>query len=51
MTSSSDIEEVLAKLVELGMPFVLMLESNGSLTYYSNNKGDRLVVVNKEEVA
>jgi len=49
MTSSSEIEAVLSQLVELGMPFVLMLENNGSLTYYSNNKGDRLVVVNKEE--
>lgn len=49
MTSTSDIEGVLAQLVALNLPFVLMLEQNGSLTYYSNNKGDRLTLVNKEE--
>lgn len=49
MTSSSDMEEVLAQLIALDKPFVLMIEENGSLTYYSNNKGDRLLLVNKEE--
>ncbi len=49
MTSSSEIEEILAQLVAVGKPFVLMIEDSGALTYYSNNKGDRLVLVNKEE--
>lgn len=49
MTSNSEMEEVLAMLVSLDKPFVLMVEENGALTYYSNNKGDRLLLVNKEE--
>jgi hypothetical protein len=48
MTSNSEIEEILAKLVQTDKPFVLMIEEHGSLNYYTNNKGDRLILVNKE---
>ena len=51
MTSSSDMEAVLTQLLALDKPFVLMIEENGALTYYSNNKGDRLLLINKEEQA
>jgi hypothetical protein len=50
MTSSSDIDAALAALTESGLAFVLMIEETpGALSYYSNNKGDRLYLVNKEE--
>jgi len=50
MTSSSEIEQALALLVASGKPFMLMVESDpGALTYYSNNQGDRLILVNQEE--
>jgi len=50
MTSSSEIEQALALLLASGTAFMLMVEeSPGALTYYSNNQGDRLVLVNQEE--
>jgi len=49
MTSTSEIETALAVLMETGLPFVLMIEQEGALSLYSNNKDDRLILVNKEE--
>ena len=50
MTSSSDLEEAIRTLLACGLPFVLMVEQEqGSLSYYSNNKGDKLFIVNQEE--
>lgn len=49
MTSNFKLEEILAMLVQSGKTFVLMIEEHGSLNYYSNNKGDRLILVDKEE--
>jgi hypothetical protein len=50
MTSTSDIQEAISMLLSCGVPFVLMVEDRpGGLSYYSNNKGDRLFIVDQEE--
>lgn len=50
MTSNSDIETALQLLLGSGRTFILMLQTDsGDLTYYSNNKGDRLFLVGQDE--
>lgn len=51
MTSSTDkVEAALKELLECGRTFILMVQTDsGNLTYYTNNSGDQLFVVEKEE--
>lgn len=50
MTSSSDLQDAIRTLLKCNLPFVLMVErESGKLSYYSNNKGDELFIVNQEE--
>jgi len=55
MTSNSEsneshLQDALTQLLQSNLPFVLMVEqTHGNLTYYSNTKGDRLVGVSKQE--
>lgn len=51
MTSSSEqIELALHQLLESGRTFILMVQSDsGNLSYYTNNSGDQLFIVNKED--
>ena len=50
MTSTSDLEQAIAALLACNLPFMLMIEDQpGSLSYYSNNKGDKLFIVDQEE--
>ena len=50
MTSTTDLQDAIRTLLACDLPFVLMVEQEpGSLSYYSNNKGDKLFIVNQEE--
>lgn len=51
MTSSSEqVQTALSALLESGRTFILMVQSDsGNLTYYTNNSGDQLFIVNKEQ--
>jgi len=50
MTSSSDLQDAIRALLKCNLPFVLMVERTaGKLSYYSNNKGDELFIVDQEE--
>mgnify|MGYP004162513993 FL=1 len=51
MTSNSErVEAALKQLLESGRTFILMVQSDsGNLSYYTNNSGDQLFIVNKEE--
>ena len=50
MTSSSEkVEAALSALLESGRTFILMVQTDsGNLTYYTNNSGDQLFVVEKK---
>ena len=49
-TSTEKIELALDALLTSGRTFILMVQSDsGNLSYYTNNAGDKLFIVNQED--